>query len=91
MTINEFFSETTWFSWHVQVYAWWGEFSFRANIDDDGIVNTGSNVESSVSETSSPAFRKSKQPTKPPQWMQDGKYAVNMRCRAMLNAVIDKS
>ena len=46
------------------------------DIDDDGIVNTGSNIETSVSETSLPALRRSKRPTKPPQWMRDGEYAV---------------
>ena len=56
--------------------------------DDDGIVNTGSNVESSVRETSSPALRRFKRPTKPPHWMRDGEYAVNMVFRTMLNAVL---
>lgn len=34
---------------------------------------------------------RSKRTNKPPQWIQDGEYAVNMVFRAMLNAVLEKT
>lgn len=34
---------------------------------------------------------RSKRTNKPPKWIQDGEYAVNMVFRAMLNAVLDKT
>lgn len=49
------------------------------------------NSENLINKTPLPPPRRSKRNTKPPQWMQDGEYAVNMVCRAMLKAVLDKT
>lgn len=59
----------------------------------DEIENTNprDNSENMVNKTPFPPPRRSKRTTKPPQWMRDGEYAVNMVCRAMLNAVFDKT
>lgn len=54
-------------------------------------TNPSDNSENMVNKTSIPPPRRSKRTTKPPQWMRDGEYAVNMVCRAMLNAVLDKT
>ena len=36
------------------------------------------------------ASRKSSRQRKPPPWMTDGQYVVNMLCRGMMNAVLEK-
>ena len=37
------------------------------------------------------AIRGSKRQRKQPKWMKDGECVVNMVCRAMMNAVLDKN
>lgn len=54
-------------------------------------TNPSDNSENMVNKTPLPPPRRSKRTTKPPQWMRDGEYAVNIVCRAMLNAVLDKT
>lgn len=54
-------------------------------------TNPSDNSENMVKKTPIPPPRRSKRTTKPPQWMRDGEYAVNIVCRAMLNAVLDKT
>lgn len=46
-------------------------------------TNPSDNSENMVNKTPIPPPRRSKRTTKPPQWMRDGEYAVNMVCRAM--------
>lgn len=53
-------------------------------------TNPSDKLENIVDKTPLPPPRRSKRTTKPPHWMRDGEYAVNMVCRAMLNAVLDK-
>ena len=53
----------------------------------DAEVDENSNFEQSENN----ANRRSKRQRKQPKWMRDGEFVVNMVCRAMMNAVLDKN
>ena len=62
----------------------------KSSVEDTNTNITDNDISGTKTRPPLPLPRRSHRTTKPPQWMRDGEFAINMVCRAMLNAVLDK-
>ena len=69
--------------------------SAGADVENDNVIEEVSDTEvdenSNFEQSENNANRRSKRQRKQPKWMRDGEFVVNMVCRAMMNAVLDKN
>ena len=71
--------------------------SAGADVENDNVIENEEVSDTEVDENSNfeqsenNAIRRSKRQRKQPKWMRDGEFVVNMVCRAMMNAVLDKN
>ena len=65
-----------------------------SNTDESHDISPDCDSESNASySVHSPSNRRPSRPrrdTRPPAWMRDGEFVVDMVCRAMMNAVLNK-
>ena len=71
--------------------------SAEADVENDNVIENEEVSDTKVDEnrnfekSENNAIRGSKRQRKEPKWMKDGEFVVNMVCRAMMNAVLDKN